>query len=71
MKKIQYGGGKNPPLCRMEEDMEQRNTMERRITEEMIEEYRNYLYEEEKSRATIEKYLCDLKKLIGYANGRH
>ena len=52
----------------MEEDMEQRNTMERRITEEMIEEYRNYLYEEEKSRATIEKYLCDLKKLIGYAS---
>ncbi len=50
--------------------MEQRNTMERRITEEMIEEYRNYLYEEEKSRATIEKYLCDLKKLIGYANGQ-
>lgn len=50
--------------------MEQRNTMERRITEEMIEEYRNYLYEEEKSRATIEKYLCDPKKLIGYANGQ-
>lgn len=34
---------------------------ERRITSEAVEEYREYLYEREMGRATIEKYLRDLK----------
>lgn len=44
--------------------------MERRITNEMVEDYRVYLYEQEKSRATIEKYTRDLDKLAQYAAGR-
>ena len=44
--------------------------MERIITMEMIKKYKLYLREEEKSRATIEKYARDLKKLIAYADGR-
>lgn len=44
--------------------------MERVITENLLEEYSVYLYEEEKSNATIGKYLSDLRKLMEYANGR-
>lgn len=44
--------------------------MKRIITMEMVREYTVYLREEEKSRATIEKYARDLKKLIKYAAGR-
>lgn len=44
--------------------------MERIITEQMLGNYVIYLKEEEKSTATISKYLCDLRKLIGYAAGR-
>jgi site-specific recombinase XerD len=40
------------------------------ITEELLEEYRVSLYEDEKSRATIEKYLRDVRKLASYADGR-
>jgi site-specific recombinase XerD len=40
------------------------------ITEELLEEYKAYLYEDEKSRATIEKYLRDVRKLAVYADGR-
>lgn len=43
--------------------------MERRITQRMIEEYKRYLREDEKSQATIEKYIYDLYRLITYANG--
>lgn len=44
--------------------------MERIITEELLEKYHEYLYQEEKSNATIKKYLSDLQKLILFADGR-
>ena len=44
--------------------------MERVITEQMLEEYREYLRQEEKEKSTIAKYICDLKKLVTYADGR-
>lgn len=40
------------------------------ITEQILENYREYLIEEEKSIATINKYICDIKKLIDYADGQ-
>lgn len=44
--------------------------MKRRITKEALENYRIYLYEQEKGRRTIEKYMRDLDKLAQYAAGR-
>lgn len=44
--------------------------MKRIITKEMLLQYQEYLYEEEKTTATIKKYICDLKKLLLYAGGR-
>ena len=44
--------------------------MKRIITEKLLDMYREYLYEEEKSTATIKKYICDLNKLKRYADGR-
>lgn len=44
--------------------------MKRRITEESLQSYADYLYEEEKSQRTIEKYLCDLRKLMAYMEDR-
>jgi len=44
--------------------------MKRVITEQMLDEYREYLLEEEKTQATIKKYLCDIRKLAVYAAGR-
>lgn len=40
------------------------------ITEQIVEKYREYLEKEEKSNATIDKYICDLKKLMTYATGQ-
>lgn len=40
--------------------------MERIITEQVLLDYEEYLYEEEKSAATIKKYICDLRKLVEY-----
>lgn len=40
--------------------------MKKYMTEKQLEDYREYLYEEEKSPATIQKYMCDLKKLALY-----
>lgn len=45
-------------------------TMERFITEEVFLQYKEYLYEEEKSESTIKKYMRDLRKLAGYMDGR-
>jgi len=45
--------------------------MKRRITVQLIEEYKKHLYMEEKSKATIEKYTSDLTKLMNYANARN
>lgn len=44
--------------------------MEKIITEDMLVKYKEYLYEEEKSSATIEKYLLDVRRLMIYAGGR-
>jgi site-specific recombinase XerD len=44
--------------------------MERIITENHLEQFHTYLREDEKSLATIEKYMRDLDKLAAYADGR-
>lgn len=44
--------------------------MEKRITDTMLEEYKKYLYEQEKSEATIQKYMCDLKKLVQFVGNK-
>lgn len=44
--------------------------MRREITEQILGEYQKYLIEDEKTQATIRKYLCDLRKLMDYATGR-
>ncbi len=41
--------------------------MKRRITENRLKEYEEFLYEEEKSPATIKKYIGDIHKLMEYA----
>ena len=40
--------------------------MGKKIKKAMLEEYKAYLYEQEKSKATIQKYMCDLKKLVEF-----
>lgn len=40
------------------------------ITKQILKDYSEYLVKEEKSRATISKYICDIKKLAKYAGGR-
>ena len=44
--------------------------MKRVIKEKMLERYETHLKREEKSKATINKYLCDLRKLMAYAEGK-
>ena len=44
--------------------------MKRVIKESMLGKYESYLKNEEKSKATISKYLCDVRKLINYLGGR-
>lgn len=44
--------------------------MERIITEDMLIKYKEYLFVEEKSSATIEKYLLDVRRLMTYAEGQ-
>ncbi|HBI63341.1 MAG TPA: integrase, partial [Lachnospiraceae bacterium] len=44
--------------------------MGRVIKEKMLERYEAYLKSEEKSKSTIKKYLCDLRKLVDYAGGK-
>ena len=39
------------------------------INEKYVMEYMNYLREQERSRATLKKYLHDLKTLITFLNG--
>ena len=40
------------------------------ITVKVLREYKEYLAEEEKSVATINKYISDIRKLVDFANGR-
>lgn len=44
--------------------------MVRMMTDELLENYKFYLCEQEKSKATIRKYMCDLDKLVKFADGR-
>jgi site-specific recombinase XerD len=44
--------------------------MKRKITEELLEQYKVSMYEQEKSKATIQKYMCDLKKMVKYVGNR-
>lgn len=44
--------------------------MKRIIKEKMLKKYEVYLRNEEKSKATIKKYMCDIGKLKDYMNGR-
>lgn len=44
--------------------------MRKEITNKLLNDYKVYLYEQEKSKATIKKYMCDLTKLINYVNDR-
>lgn len=43
----------------------------RRITAEILERYREYMYGEEKAKQTIEKYMRDLQKLMEYVGDRN
>jgi site-specific recombinase XerD len=49
---------------------EERISMEKIITEQLLLKYKEYLIEEEKSQVTISKYMCDLRKLMDFADGR-
>lgn len=42
----------------------------RTVTELMLQSFRTFLYEEEKSRATLEKYMRDLRRFTKFAIGR-
>ncbi len=44
--------------------------MERKISELQISEFKNYLYTEERSAATIEKYLHDIRVFLGFMGDR-
>lgn len=44
--------------------------MEKKITKKLLEQYKNFLFEEEKSKSTIQKYMRDLLKLVKYADDR-
>ena len=44
--------------------------MERKITVELLKKFENSMYENEKSKATVEKYLRDLRCFADFANGR-
>ena len=44
--------------------------MERKITEELLKDFEKSMYEDEKSKTTVEKYLRDLRCFAAYANGR-
>lgn len=44
--------------------------MKKKITKRLLEGYKKYLYEQEKSQATIDKYMCDLKKLTKFVDNR-
>lgn len=43
----------------------------RRITAEILERYREYMFGEEKAKQTIEKYMRDLQKLVEYIGDRN
>ena len=44
--------------------------MERKITRELLKDFEKNMFEDEKSNATIEKYLRDLHCFVNFANDR-
>lgn len=48
---------------------EVKNNVEKMIKEEMIENFAEYLTEKENAQATIEKYIRDIKRFVGYLDG--
>ncbi len=44
--------------------------MERKIIGELLKKFENSMYEDEKSKVTVEKYLRDLRYFADFANGR-
>ena len=44
--------------------------MERKITRNLLKDFEKSMFEDEKSKATVEKYLRDLRYFIDYANDR-
>ena len=44
--------------------------MERKITRELLKDFEKNMFEDEKSKATVEKYLRDLHCFVNYANDR-
>ena len=46
--------------------MERKNV---KITEQTLKEYEAYLQDEERSRATVEKYIRDVKRFLGFLSG--
>ena len=53
-----------------EAKMQNREQAGYRITEAMVEDYRIYLIEEEKSHSTIEKYIRNIRKFMVYTGGK-
>ncbi len=44
--------------------------MERKLTGELLNDFEKSMYEDEKSKATVEKYLRDLRYFVNFANNR-
>ncbi len=42
----------------------------KKISPQAVSEFAEYLREEEKSRATVEKYMRDVRRFLGFANGK-
>jgi len=51
-------------------DKEKGKAMKKIITKKMIKGFKAHLYVEEKAKATIQKYITDLNKLVQFAAGR-
>lgn len=49
---------------------QEESAMEKRISEKLLSDYREHLIREEKSPATVEKYLRDAGTFVVYANGK-
>lgn len=52
------------------DDMQERDLQERRVTEQLVEGFCRHLIGEEKSAATVEKYLRDVRAFAAFAGGK-
>jgi len=58
-------------LCqKFKKQMLKGTAMKRVITQDMINKFKKYLYDNEKSKSTVDKYMRDIKKFIVYADKR-